>query len=94
MLLALAAAVGPFIINATMEFTKWLTSVSSTGGKRFLLALLAIFGAIAYSALTGNPLDTGSLTGLVQTASEAALAFFAAHGTYSLMTSPSQLPNG
>jgi hypothetical protein len=57
MLLAIAAAVGPFIINGAMEFTKWLTSVSSTGGKRFLLAIIAILGAIAFSVLTGSPLN-------------------------------------
>ena len=50
MLLAIAAAAaGPFIINGGMQFTKWLTSVSTTGGKRFLLAILAILGAIAYN---------------------------------------------
>jgi hypothetical protein len=42
MLLAIAAAAGPFIINGGMQFTKWLTSVSTTGGKRFLLAILAV----------------------------------------------------
>jgi hypothetical protein len=86
MLLALIAAAGPFVINAAMEFTKWLTSVSSTSGKRFLLAILAIFGAIAYSAVNGTPLDVTSLTYLGQVAFQSALAFFAAHGTYSLMT--------
>ncbi len=55
MLLAFLAAAGPFIINGAMEFTKWLTSVSTTTGKRFLLAILAILGAIAYSALNGTP---------------------------------------
>jgi hypothetical protein len=66
MLLAIAAAIGPFLINGAMEFTKWLTSVSTTGGKRFLLALLAIVGAIAYSGLNGTPLDVKSLTSLGQ----------------------------
>ena len=86
MLTALVAAAGPFIINAAMEFTKWLTSVSSTGGKRFLLAIIAIVGSIAFSALNGTPLDGNSLTSLGQIALQAALAFFAAHGTYSLLT--------
>jgi hypothetical protein len=86
MLLAIAAAVGPFIINGAMEFTKWLTSVSTTGGKRFLLALIAILGAIAYSALNGTPLDVNSLTSLGQVAFEAIAAFLAAHGSYSLLT--------
>jgi hypothetical protein len=86
MLLAIAAAVGPFIINGAMEFTKWLTKASTTGGKRFLLALIAILGAIAYSALNGTPLDVGSLTSLGQIAFEAVAAFLAAHGSYSLLT--------
>jgi hypothetical protein len=86
MLLAIAAAIGPFLINGAMEFTKWLTSVSTTGGKRFLLALLAILGAIAYSALNGTPLDVNSLTSLGQVAFEAIAAFLAAHGSYSLLT--------
>lgn len=86
MLLAFVAAAGPFIINGAMEFTKWLTSVSSTAGKRFLLAILAILGAIAYSALNGTPLDVDSLTSLGRLAFESALAFMAAHGSYSLLT--------
>jgi hypothetical protein len=90
MLLAISAAVGPFLINGAMEFTKWLTSVSTTGGKRFLLALLAILGAIAYSALNGTPLNVDSLTSLGQVAFEAIAAFLAAHGSYSLLTGKTQ----
>ena len=97
MLLAIAAAAGPFIINGAMQFTKWPTSVSTTGGKRFLLAILAILGAIAYSALNGTPLDANSLTSLGQVmAIEALAAFLAAHGSYSLLTgktAPSEIPN-
>jgi hypothetical protein len=97
MFLAIAAAAGPFIINGAMQFTKWLTSVSTTGGKRFLLAILAILGAIAYSALNGTPLDVNSLTSLGQVmAIEALAAFLAAHGSYSLLTgktAPSEIPN-
>ncbi len=86
MLLAFLAAAGPFIINGAMEFTKWLTSVSTTAGKRFLLAILAILGAIAYSALNGTPLDESTFTYLGQLAFQSALAFMAAHGSYSLLT--------
>jgi hypothetical protein len=86
MLLAIAAAIGPFIINGAMELTKWLTQVSTTGGKRFCLALIAIVGAIAYSALNGTPLDADSLTSLGQVAFQAVAAFMAAHGSYSLLT--------
>jgi hypothetical protein len=66
MILAIAAAIGPFLINSAVEFTKWLTGVSTTGGKRFLLALVAIVGAFAYSALNGTPLDVESLTSLAR----------------------------
>lgn len=96
MLLAIAAAVGPFLINGAVEFTKWLTNTSSTGGKRFLLALVAILGAIAYSALNGTPLDINSVSSLGQVAFEAAAAFMAAHGSYSLITgktSSVEVPN-
>jgi hypothetical protein len=98
MLLAIAAAVLPLFINGVMEFTKWLTGFSSTGGKRFLLAIVSILGAAAFSALTSTPLNVDSITSLVQTAFEALAMFLAAHGSYSLLTgktSPlkSQTPN-
>jgi len=79
MLLAIVAAVLPFIINGAVEFTKWLTNTSTTGGKRFLLALVAILGAISFSALTGAPLNVDSITSLVQIGFEAVAAFLAAH---------------
>ncbi len=53
MLTALIAALGPFALNAVMELTKYVTSISSTAGKRFLLALLFLVGVISYSALNG-----------------------------------------
>lgn len=90
MLLAITAAISPFLINGAVEFTKWLTSVSSTGGKRFILALVAILGAISFSALSGSPLDANSISSLVQVAFEALLAFLAAHGSYSLITGKTQ----
>jgi hypothetical protein len=92
MLLAIAAAAGPFIINGAMEFTK--TSVSTTGGKRFLLALIAILGATAYSALNGTPLDVNSVTSLGQVTFEAIAAFLAAHGSYSLIIGRNRLSAG
>jgi hypothetical protein len=92
MLLAIAAAVGPFIINGVVQFTKWLTGTSSTAGKRFLLALVAILGAIAYSALNGTPLDVNSISSLSQTGLEASAAFLAAHGSYNLMTGGTPSP--
>lgn len=48
MLLALTAAFGPIVLNFAMEFAKWLTSVSSTAGKCFILALLSILGVISF----------------------------------------------
>lgn len=86
MLLAIAAAVGPFLLNGATEFLKWLTRFNTTGGKRFLLACVAILGSIAYSALNGTPLDVNSLTSLGQVAFQAVAAFLAAHGSYSLLT--------
>ncbi len=92
MLLAIVAAVGPFVLNAAMEFTKWLTKVSSTGGKRFLLAVVSIIGVVAYSALNGTPLDVNSVSSLATVALQSVLAFMAAHGSYSLITTPSTTP--
>jgi len=86
----------PLIINGAVEFTKWLTNVSSTGGKRFLLALAAILGAISFSALTDTPLNVDSITSLVQIGFEALAAFLAAHGSYSLLTgktTATEVPN-
>ena len=86
MLTAIIAAAGPFILNAAMEFTKWLTDVSTTGGKRFLLALLSLVGVISYSALNGTPLDVNSVSSIGQVLLTTAGAFLAAHGSYSLLT--------
>jgi hypothetical protein len=41
---------------------------------------------LAVAGIKGTPLDTGSITGLIQTAFEALIAFIAAHGSYSLLT--------
>jgi hypothetical protein len=60
------------------EFVKWLTNTGTTGGKRFVLALVAILGAISFSALTGTPLNVDSVSSLVQVAFEALAAFLAA----------------
>jgi hypothetical protein len=86
MLLAIVAAVGPFLINAAVELVKWLTQWSSTPAKRFILAGVAILGSISFSALNGTPLDINSVSSLGQVAFDALTAFFAAHGTYTLIT--------
>lgn len=85
MLLAITAAFGPFIINGVVEFAKLLTGFNSTAGKRLLLAIAAILGAISFSALTGTPVNVNSITSVVQTAFEALAAFLAAHGSYTLL---------
>lgn len=86
MLTALIAALGPFALNAVMEVTKYITSISSTGGKRFVLALVSLVGVIAYSALNGTPLDVNSVSSIAQVLLTTAGAFLAAHGSYSLIT--------
>jgi hypothetical protein len=67
-------------------FTKYITSISSTAGKRFLLAILALVGVISYSALNGTPLDVNSVSSIAQVLLTTAGAFLAAHGSYSLLT--------
>ena len=86
MLTAIIAALGPFALNAAVELTKYITSISSTGGKRFLLALVSLVGVIAYSALNGTPLDVNSISSIAQVLLTTAGAFLAAHGSYSLIT--------
>jgi hypothetical protein len=96
MLLSFVAAVSPFVINLVVQAPKYFTGFSSTAGKRFLLAIASIIGAIAFSALNGTPLDVNSVSSLVQTALESSVAFLAAHGSYSLLTgktSATELPN-
>lgn len=96
MLLSLFAAASPFIINLAVEFTKYLTGFSSTAGKRSLLAIVSIVGAISFSALNGTPLDVNSVSSLMQTAMESVVAFLAAHGSYTILTgktSATEIPN-
>jgi hypothetical protein len=86
MLTALIAALGPFVLNAAVQFTKYLTGISSTGGKRFALAVLSLVGVISYSALNGTPLDVNSLSSIGAVLLTSVGAFLAAHGSYTLMT--------
>jgi hypothetical protein len=65
-------------------------------GKRFLLAVVSLLGAISFSAQSGTPLDINLVSSILQIAFEAFAAFFAAHGSYSLLTgktAPTELPN-
>jgi hypothetical protein len=92
MLLSLFAAVSPFIINLAVQGAKYLTGFSSTAGKRFILAVVSLLGAVSFSALSGTPLDINSVSSILQIAGETLIAFFASHGTYTLITGPS-VPN-
>jgi hypothetical protein len=87
MIETLFVASSPFVLNAVMSVTKWLTSVQTTVGKRFLLALLSIVGAVTFSALMGTPLDSNSISSLLSIAFESLVAFLAAHGSYHLFWS-------
>ena len=82
LLLSLAAAVSPFPINLAIE----LAQVSHGVLVDFLLALVSLVGAISFSALSGTPLDINSVSSILQIAVEAFAAFFAAHGSYSIIT--------
>lgn len=86
MLTALLVAVGPFLLNVVMELTKYITSVSSTGGKRFALGVLSIAGMIAYSAFNGTPLDINSVSSIASVLVGSFATFLAAHGSYTLLT--------
>jgi hypothetical protein len=65
---------------------------SPTGGKRFLLVLVSIAGVISYSALSGTRLNVDSISSLSQIGLDSVLAFFAAHGSYSLLTGKTIAP--
>lgn len=86
MLSAILIALGPFALNGVTELTKYLTSVSSTGAKRFVLGVFSILGVIALSAYNGTPLDIDSVSSISVTLMQSLAAFLAAHGSYSLIT--------
>lgn len=83
---ALIVALAPFLLNGVMAGVKWFAgnNTFSTVGKRGILALLAIVGAVAYGSLTGSPVDMNSVTSLATTVIEAFVAFLLAHGSYTL----------
>jgi hypothetical protein len=84
MIEALIVALSPFILNSVMGLAKWFGNLQTTAGKRFVLALLSIFGVLAFSALNGTPVDTNSISSLVTVAMQALAAFLMAHGSYVL----------
>jgi hypothetical protein len=97
MLSSILLALLPFILNSVMGIAKWAGGLQGTAGKRFLLAVLSLVGVVAFSALSGNPIDPNSISSLVQTILEAFVAFLAAHGSYHLFwdstpAAPANLP--
>lgn len=84
MISAIVLAVSPFALNIAMGVVKWLSPMETTASKRVILALLSLAGAIATSAMTGEPLDPNTVSSIVQVIVEAFLAFLLAHGSYTL----------
>lgn len=71
-----------------MGIIKWLADMQAhgqKGSKRFIfLALFSLVGVVAFSALSGNPVDPNSITSLIQTIVESFIAFLLAHGSYTM----------
>lgn len=87
MLTSLALVLSPFVLNGVMSVVKWLGNMQAgqqTGAKRFFLALFALAGVVAFSALSGNPVDPNSISSLVQTIFASFATFVLAHGSYTL----------
>ena len=84
MITALIAALSPFVLNSIMELAKWLSGLKQTATLRLLLAVFALAGTVAVSALNGTPVNPDSLSSLLQTALTAFVAFVASHGSYTL----------
>ena len=83
---AIIIALSPFLLNGVMAGVKWLAgnNTFTTTGKRGILALLALVGAVAFGTYTGTPVDIDSLTSLSTVVIEAFVAFLLAHGSYTL----------
>lgn len=81
---AFIIAITPFILNGLMFIFKLLVNVQDTAGKRILLGILSLIGVLAGNALSGSPIDTVTIGGLVQTILLALVAFLAAHGSYNI----------
>ncbi|MCB1392891.1 hypothetical protein [Nitrobacter sp.] len=84
MISALVLALSPFALNMVMGVVKWLSPLETTASKRVILALFSLAGAIATSAMSGEPLDPNMITSIVQVVVEAFVAFVLAHGSYTL----------
>lgn len=84
MISALLLAVLPLAVNAVTQVTNYAAGFNSTPAKRFILAVVALLGVVAASALSGNPVDPTSVNSLAQTAVEAFMTFLASHAQYHL----------
>jgi hypothetical protein len=71
---------------------RYMQAGQQTGAKRFFLALFALAGVIAFSALSGNPVDPNSISSLVQTIFASFATFLLAHGSYTLFWQQSAAP--
>ncbi len=72
-----------FSANLIMAAVKFLAAESAT--KPFLrtvLAGIAIFGAIATAAITGDPVNMDSITSLLRIAADAAIVAIGSHYSY------------
>jgi hypothetical protein len=89
---AIAAAVGPFLINGAVEFTKWLTAFRQSRANAFSWLWSRSFGAIAWSALkwhtAGRELTYWLGSDRVRSGSTALLA---AHSCYTQMAGKTSL---
>ena len=72
-----------FTNNLVMSLVKYASDHAFTSaGLRFILGAMSISGVIAGSALTGDPINFDSITGLLNLTIEAAMVAFGAHFTY------------
>lgn len=76
--------ISPFVLNGVVELFKWMAQRLSTGSKRGILAIFALIGAVAYSQLTGTPINMDSISSIWQVIADAGVAFILSHGTYTL----------
>ena len=67
MLISIIMSLSPFVLNAVMGVIKWLSDLQEQSSKRFFLALFSLFGVVAFSASTGNPVDPNSIANLFET---------------------------
>lgn len=92
---AILLAVSPFILNGLTSLVSWAAGITDTPGKRLLLAILSLLGAVATAVMNGTPLDPTNVSSLVSIIATTFVAFLMAHGSYHLFfksASPAQDP--